>query len=60
MGTPTAVTYANLFLYGIENSLILKHKPSYYKRYIDDIYSVFDNNGYILLTSSVKNNIQIR
>ncbi len=44
MGTPTAVTYANLFLYGIENSLILKHKPSYYKRYIDDIYSVFDNN----------------
>ena len=52
MGTPTAVTYANLFLYGIEKPIILKHKPSYYKRYIDDIYSIFDNaitaNNYII------------
>ena len=52
MGTPTAVTYANLFLYGIEKPLILKHKPSYYKRYIDDIYSIFNNtitaNNYII------------
>ena len=31
MGTPTAVTYANLFLYGIEKALILKHKPVLYR-----------------------------
>ena len=51
MGTPTAVTYANLFLYGIEKTLITKHKPLYYKRYIDDVYSIFNNtltaNNYI-------------
>ena len=57
MGTPTAVTYANLFLYGIEKALILKHKPLYYKRYIDDVYSIFDNtitaNNYIMDFNSI-------
>lgn len=44
MGTPTAVSYANIFLYGIENTLILKTDfPSFYTRYIDDVFAIFDS-----------------
>ena len=43
MGTPTAVVYSNIFLYGIEKKLLLKHPPLYYTRYIDDIYAIFHN-----------------
>lgn len=43
MGTPTATSYANIFLYGVEKPIIRKYKPTYYKRYIDDIYAIFDN-----------------
>jgi hypothetical protein len=42
MGTPTATSYANLFLYGVERALVSRHKPSYYRRYIDDIFAIFD------------------
>jgi hypothetical protein len=43
MGTPTSTSYANLFLYGVERALVSRHKPSYYRRYIDDIFAIFDN-----------------
>ena len=43
MGTPTAVVYSNIFLYGIEKNLVLKYPPLYYTRYIDDIYAIFRN-----------------
>ena len=41
MGTPTAVSYSNIFLYGIEAPLLLKYGHSYYTRYIDDVFSIF-------------------
>lgn len=41
MGTPTAVSYSNIFLYGIESPLLLKYGHSYYTRYIDDVFSIF-------------------
>lgn len=43
MGTPTAVVYSNIFLYGIEKQIIPLNNPLYYTRYIDDIYAVFCN-----------------
>ena len=43
MGTPVATSYANIFLYGVECIAIKKHKPTYYKRYIDDIFAIFDS-----------------
>jgi hypothetical protein len=42
MGTPVAVTYANIVLYYIERNLITKNFIKYY-RYIDDIFAVCDN-----------------
>ena len=41
MGTPTAVSYSNIFLYGIESPILLKYGHSYYIRYIDDVFSIF-------------------
>ena len=41
MGTPTAVSYSNIFLYGIEAPILLKYGHSYYTRYIDDVFSIF-------------------
>ena len=41
MGTPTAVSYSNIFLYGIESPILLKYGHSYYTRYIDDVFSIF-------------------
>ena len=43
MGTPVAVTYANIFLYGIESPILSKLHYTYYKRYIDDVFSIWDN-----------------
>ena len=40
MGTPVAVTYANIYLYHLESSLVDIAKPVYYRRYIDDIFAV--------------------
>lgn len=41
MGTPTAVVYSNIFLYGIEKRILHRFTPYYYTRYIDDVFSVF-------------------
>jgi hypothetical protein len=43
MGTPVATSYANIFLYGIERDVIQKHEPVYYKRYIDDIFAIYNS-----------------
>jgi hypothetical protein len=43
LGTPTATSFANLFLYGVERALVSRHKPSYCRRYIDDIFAIFYN-----------------
>lgn len=45
MGTPTAVSYSNIFLYGVEAPLLLKYGHSYYTRYIDDVFSIFNSPG---------------
>ena len=42
MGTPVAVAYANIFLYGIESMLLETFKPSYYTRFIDDVFAIFN------------------
>ena len=42
MGTPVAVTYANIFLYGIESTILSRLHYTYYKRYIDDVFSIWD------------------
>lgn len=51
MGTPTAVVYSNIFLYGIEKRILHTYLPHYYTRYIDDVFSVFPSdtnaNGFI-------------
>jgi hypothetical protein len=41
MGTPVAPTYAQLFLYDLEEHII--HDAIFYRRYIDDIFSIFPN-----------------
>ena len=46
MGTPFAVVYACLFLTSIESEVYSKlpselYRPLFYKRYIDDIFSIF-------------------
>ena len=41
MGTPMAPTYAVLFMYAIERQHL--QRALYYKRYIDDIFSVFNS-----------------
>ena len=45
MGTPCAVSYANIFLYGIEHEILreMTLTYSYYKRYIDDVFSIMDS-----------------
>ena len=41
MGTPVAPTYAQIFLYQIERKYLYRHFCLFYKRYIDDIFSIF-------------------
>lgn len=41
MGTPTAVVYSNIFLFGIEKRILHRFSPHYYTRYIDDVFSIF-------------------
>lgn len=41
MGTPTAVVYSNIFLYGIEYEKLHTYTPHYYTRYIDDVFAIF-------------------
>jgi len=46
MGTKMAVAIANIFMVGIETKLINQSstKPRKWKRYIDDIFSLWDSN----------------
>jgi hypothetical protein len=44
-GTPVATTYAYIFLYGTEHQVIPTHTPTYYKRYIDDIYAIYRSDS---------------
>ena len=46
MGSKTAVAFANIFMAEIETRLInqSKTKPIKWKRYIDDIFSLWDSN----------------
>jgi hypothetical protein len=41
MGTPTAVTYSTIFLYGVEYSKLEKVNYILYTRYIDDVFAIF-------------------
>lgn len=45
MGTPIAVCFAQLFMFGLEYELVQRYKDAdlllYYKRYIDDILCIF-------------------
>lgn len=45
MGTPAAVVFACLFLDCLESQVILdtQIQPIFYKRYIDDIFAIFNN-----------------
>jgi hypothetical protein len=40
MGTPVAVSYANIVLYDMEHPLLTRAPPTLYRRYIDDICSI--------------------
>jgi len=44
MGTKTAVSFANIFMVEIETNLIQQNntKPREWKRYIDDVFSLWD------------------
>ena len=46
MGTKMAVSYANIFMAEIETKSILQSdtKPREWKRYIDDVFSLWDND----------------
>ena len=57
MGTPVATSYANIFLYGIEHKLLTKYKPTYYKRYIDDIFAIYDDKIKAKLFINAFNNV---
>ena len=41
MGTPTAVSYSNIFLFGIESRILPFYPYSYFTRYIDDVFAIF-------------------
>ena len=44
MGTKTAVSFANIFMAHIETTILSRtvFKPTVWKRYIDDIFSLWD------------------
>lgn len=41
MGTPTAVSYSTIFLYGVEISRLENIGCPFYTRYIDDVFAIF-------------------
>lgn len=57
MGTPTAPSYANIFLYSIELRLFSKYQPIYYMRYIDDIFAIFTTEETALSFVAEYNNV---
>lgn len=48
MGTPMAPTYANIFMFSLEEQLREqrnnKYFPNFYQRYIDDIFLIWENS----------------
>ena len=44
MGTKTAVPFANIFMAKIETEILIKvvSKPTVWKHYIDDVFSLWD------------------
>ena len=46
MGTKVAVAFANIFMSAVETGIINKSKikPLQWKRYIDDVFSLWDTN----------------
>ena len=63
MGTPVAVVYSNLFIFGIEEPLLQEINTQYYTRYIDDIFAIFDSieeaKQYITMFNSYCPTIQL-
>ena len=51
MGSPLGPTFANLFLVYFENMWLdkcpLQFKPKYYRRYVDDIFLMFENQDHV-------------
>lgn len=43
MGTPVAVTYSNIFLYGLEKSILPTIPHIFFTRYIDDVFAIFQD-----------------
>ena len=39
MGGPLSVTFSDIFMIKMENDLVIPMKPTFYRRYVDDIYS---------------------
>jgi hypothetical protein len=44
MGCICGPTIANIVVHSLESDFLQKFKPHYYKRYIDDIFMIIDNN----------------
>ena len=37
MGGPFSVTLSDIWMVKMENNVVIRHKPIFYKRYVDDI-----------------------
>jgi hypothetical protein len=44
MGTPVAVTYSNIFLYGLEKRILPTIPHRFFTRYIDDVFAIFPDS----------------
>lgn len=53
MGTPAAVVFANIFMYILERGVLKKYGNdiAYYKRYLDDIFMIVNQNSEAIKTS---------
>ena len=55
MGSPLGPTFADFYMSDLENKLLhenRKSNPTYYKRYVDDIFAIFKNDRHINLFKS--------
>jgi hypothetical protein len=43
-GTPVAVTYSKIFLYGLEKSILPTLSYSFFTSYIDDVFAIFPDS----------------
>jgi hypothetical protein len=57
MGTPTAVSYANIFMYYIEKPTLISYNKSIYlyKRFVDDIFAIVGKKAAIPILDSINN-----